>query len=68
MINGILWVLGCQLVGEVLVRALGISIPGPVVGMVLLFGVLSCLRPGRPQAPCASPTGCCATSSSSSSR
>lgn len=46
MINGILWVLGCQLVGEVLVRSLGISIPGPVVGMVLLFGVLSLRRPG----------------------
>lgn len=47
MINGILWVLGCQLVGEVLVRTLGISIPGPVVGMVLLFGVLSLRRPGE---------------------
>ena len=46
MINGILWVLGCQLVGEVLVRGLGLSIPGPVVGMVLLFGVLSWRRPG----------------------
>lgn len=46
MINGILWVLGCQLAGEVLVRSLGLSIPGPVVGMVLLFGVLSLRRPG----------------------
>ncbi|HIZ98909.1 MAG TPA: CidA/LrgA family protein [Candidatus Janibacter merdipullorum] len=46
MINGILWVLGCQLVGEVLVRSLGLAIPGPVVGMVLLFGVLSLRRPG----------------------
>lgn len=46
MINGILWVLGCQLVGEVLVRTLGLSIPGPVVGMVLLFAVLSLRRPG----------------------
>ncbi len=46
MINGILWVLGCQLVGEVFVRALGLSIPGPVVGMVLLFAVLSLRRPG----------------------
>lgn len=47
MINGILWVLGCQLVGEVLVRSIGISIPGPVVGMVLLFGVLMLRRPGE---------------------
>lgn len=46
MINGILWVLGCQLVGEVVVRSLGLSIPGPVVGMVLLFAVLSLRRPG----------------------
>lgn len=47
MINGILWVLGCQLVGEVLVRVLGLPIPGPVVGMVLLFAVLSLRRPGE---------------------
>ncbi len=46
MINGILWVLGCQLVGEVFVRAFGLSIPGPVVGMVLLFAVLTLRRPG----------------------
>ncbi|WP_434967269.1 CidA/LrgA family protein [Janibacter indicus] len=47
MINGILWVLGCQLVGEVFVRSLGLSIPGPVVGMVLLFVVLFVRRPGE---------------------
>lgn len=46
MINGILWVLGCQLVGEVVVRSLGLSVPGPVVGMVLLFAVLTLRRPG----------------------
>lgn len=46
MINGILWVLGCQLAGEVLVRSLGVPIPGPVVGMVLLFAVLTLRRPG----------------------
>lgn len=47
MINGILWVLGCQLVGEVLVRSLGVPLPGPVVGMVLLFAVLLLRRPGE---------------------
>lgn len=47
MINGILWVLGCQLVGEVLVRSLGLPLPGPVVGMVLLFAVLLLRRPGE---------------------
>ena len=44
MITGALWVLGCQLVGEVVVRSLGIPVPGPVVGMVLLFGVLTGLQ------------------------
>lgn len=46
MINGILWILGCQLVGEVFVRSLGLPVPGPVVGMVLLFAVLTVRRPG----------------------
>lgn len=46
MINGALWLLGCQLVGEVVVRWLGLPVPGPVLGMVLLFGVLSVRRPG----------------------
>jgi holin-like protein len=30
----------CQLAGEVATRALGLPVPGPVVGMVLLFVVL----------------------------
>lgn len=47
MINGILWGLGCQLVGEVVVRLLGLPVPGPVVGMVLLFAVLLVRRPGE---------------------
>lgn len=46
MINGALWLLGCQLVGEVVVRWLDLPVPGPVLGMVLLFGVLSVRRPG----------------------
>ncbi|HSX68930.1 CidA/LrgA family protein [Nocardioides sp.] len=45
MINGLLWLLGFQLVGEVVVRSLGLTIPGPVVGMVLLFLVLQVRRP-----------------------
>lgn len=45
MINGLLWLLAFQLVGEVLVRALGIDVPGPVAGMVLLFLVLQVRRP-----------------------
>ncbi|WP_435199255.1 CidA/LrgA family protein [Janibacter sp. GS2] len=46
MINGVLWILGCQLVGEVIVGSLGLSVPGPVVGMVLLFATLCVRRPG----------------------
>lgn len=45
MINGLLWLLGFQLVGEVVVRTLGLTVPGPVVGMVLLFLVLQVRRP-----------------------
>lgn len=45
MINGLLWLLGFQLAGEVVVRSLDLSVPGPVVGMVLLFGVLQLRRP-----------------------
>jgi holin-like protein len=30
----------CQLIGELVARALGLPIPGPVIGMLLLFVVL----------------------------
>ena len=36
-----------QLAGEVVVRALALPIPGPVIGMLLLFGALS-LRGAAP--------------------
>ncbi len=36
MIHAILLILACQLGGEVAVRGLGVSLPGPVVGMVTL--------------------------------
>jgi len=38
----------CQLAGEILARSLGLAIPGPVIGMVLLFTLL--LLRGRPVA------------------
>ncbi len=44
-INGITLFLIYQLVGEVLVLALGLSVPGPVLGMILLF--LTLLIKGR---------------------
>lgn len=40
MLTGILVLLVFQLVGEVIVRLLGLPIPGPVLGLVLLFGTL----------------------------
>lgn len=45
MINGLLWLLGCQLVGELVSRSLDLPVPGPVLGMVLLFGLLQWRRP-----------------------
>ncbi|MCC5811134.1 MAG: CidA/LrgA family protein [Ectothiorhodospiraceae bacterium] len=37
MINAILFILLCQLVGEVTVQLLELPFPGPVLGMLLLF-------------------------------
>lgn len=45
MLVGLTWLLGCQVAGEVLVRVTGVPLPGPVVGMVLLFGLLQWRRP-----------------------
>ncbi len=37
------WVLllGCQLAGEVVARLVALPVPGPVLGMALLFGLLA---------------------------
>ncbi|PHK94887.1 CidA/LrgA family protein [Pseudoroseomonas rhizosphaerae] len=40
MINGLTLLLLCQLCGEVLGRALHLPVPGPVIGMALLFAGL----------------------------
>ena len=37
MLAGITLLLVCQLIGEVLIRGLDLPVPGPVVGMLLLF-------------------------------
>ena len=47
MITGFIVLLVCQLIGDFAVRALDVPIPGPVVGLVLLFVVLQIRRPGR---------------------
>lgn len=49
MANALLGLLAFQLIGEVLVRAAGLPVPGPVVGMLLLFLALR-LRGGIPAA------------------
>ena len=40
MIAGLAALLGCQLAGEVLVRAFALPLPGPVAGLGLLFAAL----------------------------
>ena len=37
----------CQLGGEFIVRSTGWSVPGPVLGMIILFAIL-CVRGGLP--------------------
>ncbi|MBM3588624.1 MAG: CidA/LrgA family protein [Alphaproteobacteria bacterium] len=40
MIAGLTTLLCCQLIGEILARCLTLPVPGPVIGMALLFIVL----------------------------
>ena len=40
MIGALTVILGCQLIGEAFVVVTGLPVPGPVVGMVLLFAGL----------------------------
>ncbi|SDE71026.1 CidA/LrgA family protein [Limimaricola pyoseonensis] len=44
MIVNLVVLLACQLAGEVAARAFGLPVPGPVIGMALLFAALV-LRP-----------------------
>jgi holin-like protein len=47
MLASITLLLVCQLVGEILVRLTGLLVPGPVIGMLLLFTLLL-IRKGVP--------------------
>ena len=49
MIGALALLLSCQLAGEIAVRAMGLPLPGPVLGMLLLFALLL-LRGGEPPA------------------
>ncbi|WP_434633461.1 CidA/LrgA family protein [Chromobacterium sp. CV08] len=40
MLDLLLWLLGYQLAGEALVRGMGWPMPGPVMGLLLLFATL----------------------------
>jgi len=40
MIANLSVILICQLIGEGMVRSMGVPVPGPVIGMALLFAVL----------------------------
>jgi holin-like protein len=46
VINGLMWLIGCQLVGELVVRTLDVPVPGPIIGMVVLFVLLQLRRSG----------------------
>lgn len=45
MIPGLIALLACQLVGELVVRTLDVPVPGPIVGMVLMFVLLQVRKP-----------------------
>ena len=47
MLNGVLALLACQLAGEAAARGLGLTVPGPVLGMALLAVGLAVSPPLR---------------------
>ncbi|TDR81454.1 CidA/LrgA family protein [Paludibacterium purpuratum] len=49
MLNALIWLLGYQIAGEAICRALSLPVPGPVLGMLLLFLTL-CVRRTVPDA------------------
>ena len=50
MIGAVLALLLCQLAGEALARFLGLPVPGPVIGLVLMVGALALRGRLRPEA------------------
>lgn len=47
MIGGLFLILLCQLLGEVVAKATGIPVPGPVLGMIFFFVFLLLRNPGE---------------------
>jgi len=48
MIEAFLLIFMCQLIGEAAARLFGLPVPGPVLGMALLFCILQARRAVRP--------------------
>lgn len=46
MITGLTWLIGFQLLGELVARVAGLPVPGPVLGMLFLFVFLRLRRYG----------------------
>ncbi|MCZ2497212.1 CidA/LrgA family protein [Xylophilus sp. Kf1] len=53
ILRGLAWLLVFQSVGEALSRAAGLPVPGPVVGLLLMFGGLFHPAVRRPVGACA---------------
>ncbi len=51
MLGALVLLLGCQLAGEAVARAAGLPVPGPVLGMALLFVLLVLRERLQPHAP-----------------
>ncbi len=47
MLGGLLVILVCQLIGDLIVRATGLPVPGPVVGMLLFLVWLLVRKPAE---------------------
>ena len=56
MLRALTTLILCQFVGEVVARALGLPLPGPVLGLLLLLGLLV-LRGGPDEAMRSTSTG-----------
>jgi len=52
-LRGLAWLLLLQSAGELLARGLRLPLPGPVVGMILLLGLLAIPAVRQPVAACA---------------
>ena len=52
-LQGFVWLLCMQSLGELISRGLGLSVPGPVIGMIILLAGLQLVTIRTPVAACA---------------